>query len=1010
VVAKSKKFSPGFISLADMYLAYKKAKADSFFDNLHPSTLLFVEFEKNLRGNLEGLLDTLTMGEADWWADEKILGEYLYIPKAIDESPWENRERAHYRSVDPLSDWQLRFDESGETRLAAEYRLIIAATVEFQIISALWILKVGNVFEEKLDKDLSYGNRLRRRRGLFPYAGDDPGSLNLESLGFFTPYFSAYRNWRGNGLDAMRSMVSEGKSVTAITMDLASFYHSASPDFITRPSFLKKIGVSLSSDQKSFTKLLLQSIHNWYRNTPDYKDRPEGALPVGLSASKIISNVLLFELDAQVNEGISPSYYGRYVDDIFLVFETPDEVSGGDSALEYLAKKIDCLKIIRVKGAPPDLRLKFGYASDSDLRFKASKQKIFSLSSEHGIDLIDQISSQIRAQSSEYRMLPEVPINASAMAEKALLASPDASLIADALRKADVVSVRRLGLSLLIRDIESYSTDLSRAEWGDVRNEFYGLVERHILTPKGLFELFSYMSRVLRLMISNYDFDQAVSFIDSLEECFDLLENTTVRVKGGKEKHRLCKRYFSKVLLQTVMQASTSKGFDQWVKLRLCIKRLLEFSSIDGFSLAKRSLEAKSYSLLLADLGARPYKDFWYYSQSEDINKVKVPRAREVRKVLRLASVRKFREAARLKLPHWPALAFPTRPLSIQEIALVNPAVLDDNLLFRRAIYGLRGAKTLSGGSITRSLTNDGCRIKVPNKPKDSINIALTNVETTTKQFSLAVSGTPDRSLVRYERLNGLINGILSSKPHCNYVVFPELSIPRRWAIGIASKLARQGISLISGIEYYLDSSAAKTLRNDCMVSLATRWPGYSSNFLFMQPKLAPSHGEAKTLNKAKKKQYIPSAPNETLPIYDHGGFHFGVLVCSDMTGPENRMRFQGKVDSLFVLEWNPDVKTFSSLVEAASYDVHAFIVQVNNRMYGDSRVRAPYRIEYKRDSVRIKGGLSDYSVVANIDYHALRRFQRKRDMTDKSAEFKPVPIGFKMCPLRRNGRLKKSR
>ena len=972
--------------------------------SIRPLHLLFVEFEKKLRENLEILRITLLRGDHEWWEDEKILGEYLYIPKSIDDSPWEDSERAHYRSVDPLDDWLLRFEESRRQQLQAEYRLIIAPSVEYQIISALWILKVGDAFEKKLDKNLSYGNRLRRRNaGL-----TGVNRLNLESLGFFSPYFSAYKSWRSNGLDAMRSMVTEGKSVTAITMDLASFYHSVSPDFITRPSFLKRIGVSLSPDQKLFTNLLVQSMHNWYRGTPDFDERSEGALPVGLSASKIVSNVLLFELDKQVESGISPRYYGRYVDDIFLVFETPDGVVGGDTALSYLAKKIDCLKILKIKGSPPDLRLRFSYASDSDLRFKASKQKIFSLSSEHGLDLINQISSQIRAQSSEYRMLPEVPVNASEMAEKALLASPDASLIADALRKADVVSVRRLGLSLLIRDIESYSTDLSRAEWGDVRNEFYGLIERHVLTPSGLFELFSYMSRVFRLMISNYDFEQAILFVDNLERCFGLLEKTTLIAKKGTEKHRLCKRYFSKVLLQTAMQASTSKGFDQWAKLRLCIKRLLKFSNIDGVVLTKKRLEINSYSLLLADLGARPYKDYWYYSQQEDINTVKVPRAREVRKVLRLASVRKFREASRLKLPHWPALAFSTRPLSIQEIALVNPVVLDDNLLFRRAIYGLRGAKTLRGGGIIRSIAHDGCRIKVPNKSKESINIALTNVETTTEQFSLAVSGTPDRSLVRYERLNGLINGILSSKPHCDYVVFPELSIPRRWAIGIASKLGRQGISLISGIEYYLDSSAVKTLRNDCMVSLATRWPGYSSNFLFMQPKLAPSHGEAKTLIKAKKKQYIPSASSETLPIYDHGGFHFGVLVCSDMTGPENRMRFQGKVDSLFVLEWNPDVKTFSSLVEAASYDVHAFIVQVNNRMYGDSRVRAPYRIEYKRDSVRIKGGLSDYSVVANIDYHALRRFQRKRDMTDKSAEFKPVPIGFKMCALRRNGRLKK--
>jgi len=138
------------------------------------------------------------------------------------------------------------------------------------------------------------------------------------------------------------------------------------------------------------------------------------------------------------------------------------------------------------------------------------------------------------------------------------------------------------------------------------------------------------------------------------------------------------------------------------------------------------------------------------------------------------------------------------------------------------------------------------------------------------------------------------------------------------------------------------------------------------------------------------------------LPIYKHGEFHFGVLICSDLTNPNNRVRFQGKVDCLFVLEWNPDVKTFSFLVEGAAHDVHSFIVQVNNRTYGDSRVRAPFRVDYMRDLVRVKGGLSDTFVIAEIDYKSLRQFQKKGIMTDSKSKFKPVPVGFNMSDSRK--------
>lgn len=994
-------FSERFITLSDVYLAYRKAKSEAYYDSLHPSAIAYSEFEKNLQNNIEKLHSLITKGTDQWWTRLKFIGEYFYIPKSLDDSPWNNLQTAHFRSTDPNLDWEQRFLENNKERLDAKYRLIISATVEFQIVSALWIIKAGHKFEEKLDKNISYGNRLRRKNNIQNSTLN--GIVNRDSLGLFTPYFSAYRDWRQKGLDTMRELVRSGHSVTAITMDLASFYHKTSPNFLLRPRFLKSINLTLSPDEIKFTQIILRAINEWYRHTPDYPERQEGALPVGLSASKIISNVLLYELDKQISDGLKPAYYGRYVDDIFLVIKSPKEAKTGNEILEHITKKVRCIKIDRKSGQTPSLRLRLNYATDSDLNFTASKQKIFSLSSEHGLDLINQIASQIRAQSSEYRMLPEVPSSSSEMAEKALLASSDAAVITDALRKADVISVRRLGLSLLIRDIESYSTELAQVEWKNLRKEFYGLVQRHLVTPKGLFDLSGYYKRIASLMVSNNDFDDASQFIKDINSCFSLIEKTTTREKGRAERINLCKAYFKKIFIQTFLQASGIKNFDQWPQLRKLFKDLSELSSDSKIDISKKNLKNISDSLILADLSIRPYKEHWYYNQPADIRKTRVPRSIEVRKVLRLASIRKFQESAELKIPHWPALAFPTRPLNIQEIALISPSVLDDPLLFRRSIWGLRGAKARQWSSISRSITHeDDCYISVPNKRKEKIRVALTNFETTFKQFKNALYKKPDRSLARYEAINRLINSILRSKQRSDYVVFPECSLPRRWAMSIATKLAQQGISLVAGIEYYDHKNNSNILRNDCLVSLTTKWPGYPSNIIFMQPKLKPSHGEAELLRKAKKRQYRPNKPNEILPIYEHGIFHFGILICSDMTNPKNRVRFQGKVDGLFVLEWNPDVKTFSFLVEGAAHDVHSFIIQVNNRMYGDSRVRAPYRVDHMRDSVRLKGGIEDYFVIADIDFQSLRKSQQRKNKNDKNSLFKPVPIDFQMSARRK--------
>lgn len=1011
----AKIFSRDFFSLTDLYIAYRKAKSEAFYDNMHPCALAFTEYEDNLRSNLEDLYKKLSNKDSTWEYQPDFMGGYLCVPKSIDDSKWSNEDDIHFRSIDPVDDWERMYVENRERRVPAKYRQIITATVDYQVVSALWILKVGHKYEVALDDNVTYGNRLRRKQNIWRSISWFNSDINIDSLGLFAPYFSGYQKWRENGLTAMNESIRSNKNITAITMDLAGFYHNVSPSFMLRRSFLTRIGLELSDDERLFTNKLINSIDTWYRNTPDYENRREGSLPVGLSASKIISNVLLIELDNDVTNGLSPIYYGRYVDDIFIVAESQENDRSGKDVLRWLSQSINCLKVKFRQNEDPELRLRLSYAKDSDLFFTASKQKIFSLSGDHGLDLVDQISGQIRAQSSEYRLLPDVPDTSVEMAEKTLLASSDATLATDALRKADVVSIRRLGFSLLLRDIEQYSKDLIRNRWKSLRQEFYGLVDRYLLTPKGLFELSTYYPRVFKIMIANYDFDNAMDFIDKLKDCLDLIEKTTVVENAGEiTRLEVCRSYFVKSLIQAALQASTTKNFTEWTKLGRIMRRMYRISDAFRTPSRKPSLVKVSYKLLLSDLGSRPYKDYWYYDQGTDINIMRVPRGFSIRKVLRLGAIKKFRSASNLKIPHWPALVFPTRSLSIQEMALITPSVLEDPDLLSQSINGLRGAGTWKSRPLGFYDNNGDRYLYVPTNSKETINVALTNVETTDSQWNGALTQRPDRSLKRYKRFCQLVNKTIQASTKVDYVLFPELSVPRRWAIGAAEKLAKQGISFVCGVEYYFQRKMKSTLRNDCLVSLCTYWPGYKSNLIYMQPKVFPAHFESKSLAKVGKKLYKPSSIDEALPIYQHGDYFFGSLICSDLTTPSNRARFEGKVDSLFVLEWNKDVKTFSFLIEGAAHDIHTFVIQVNNRMYGDSRIRAPFAKEHRRDSVRVKGGIEDYYVIGAINYFDLRRFQiraisslgGKRTTNSIDELFKPLPIGFVMSDMRKKTKL----
>ena len=126
-------------------------------------------------------------------------------------------------------------------------------------------------------------------------------------------------------------------------------------------------------------------------------------------------------------------------------------------------------------------------------------------------------------------------------------------------------------------------------------------------------------------------------------------------------------------------------------------------------------------------------------------------------------------------------------------------------------------------------------------------------------------------------------------------------------------------------------------------------------------------------------------------------------MVCSELQNSKARIRFQGAVDALMVLSWNRDLDTFASLIESAALDVHAYTILVNNRKYGDSRVRSPAKEGFLRDIARLRGGDNDFVVAATLDIAALRAFQsRAKRWPEEGDKFKPVPEGFRILGDRR--------
>ncbi len=259
----------------------------------------------------------------------------------------------------------------------------------------------------------------------------------------------------------------------------------------------------------------------------------------------------------------------------------------------------------------------------------------------------------------------------------------------------------------------------------------------------------------------------------------------------------------------------------------------------------------------------------------------------------------------------------------------------------------------------------------------------------------------PDLSPARYKRITGIINQALKVNPRPTHMLLPELALPERWIESVSSRLREAKINLIAGLDYHhhvdgsVESNAVLILSDDRL--------GFSSPVQIRQRKEIPAPQEGHDLHEVYGKTWHGGC-SDPKRLYSHNGFHFGVLICSELQNIGHRQRFQGNVDALMVLAWNKDLETFSALIESAALDVHTYVALVNNREYGDSRVRAPAKDSFKRDLCRLKGGKNDYFVVVELDIKSLRAFQSRALPWPRcdSAKFKPVPEGFKLATSRK--------
>lgn len=173
------------LSLHDLSLAYRKAKVDLYYST-NPSLFDIANYEDDLSKNLTRLKEQIEAMNEDWVKDPEFLGTWTLAPKEIQMAKGKQDESLIFAS--PEAEW-LNATVVGNHPTAV-FRLMARCSIDFHVLSSLWMMEVGDLFDKQLSSNV-FGSRLRRNRH---------DEISTWALGSFKPYLRPFRKWRDGGI------------------------------------------------------------------------------------------------------------------------------------------------------------------------------------------------------------------------------------------------------------------------------------------------------------------------------------------------------------------------------------------------------------------------------------------------------------------------------------------------------------------------------------------------------------------------------------------------------------------------------------------------------------------------------------------------------------------------------------------------------------------------------------------------------------------------------------------
>ncbi|POE37843.1 reverse transcriptase domain-containing protein [Pectobacterium odoriferum] len=860
----------------------------------------------------------------------------------------------------------------------------IKAPVEIHIIEILWCLFAGPALENVIGND-SYGNRMHP--SALKYSTNTNGKKGQE---VFKRYIDQYNQWRDQAIEVATDIAKNGDDVALLSLDLKSYFYHVDLDFEKISDEIKSHYKDDDSQAEIALKLnqLLEEIYSRYQRVisekikqTHIKCKGKKCLPIGLVSSAIIANWYLTAFDNTIGNDVRPAYYGRYVDDIIMVFKRPTFATA-NPIQSFIEQYLN--NVLRISGIESEYIINVG---DNQLPIQKNKLILQFFDKNHSRAGLEVFKQELDERSSAFKFLPSEHISKE-MDRFAYDVLYDSS--ANKLRSIVGLAENETELA---KYLSSHITAHRLCKL-EKNNEILTQVKQFFKGQNAL-QFFRLWEKIYQYSVITRNYNFAYFFYKYINEEISKIDG--IMPNSKRHSPTLTQKLHEDLILYSKLSLCITVGLFDIKKLGknhepysidadtfYTNKRDLNKLVIYGSDLHKFSWQFRFSNLIRHHLVAWPLANF------SDQNSDLTIETNFVNNAGFKINKHKIKYSPRfIHFDEWQTFNLAKK---INEKSNLNQWMSESIKEYKEKFMSNDFAVSfISKNEKKTKITKSHLNI-FDNDTKEKIILAIANLQIDEKDIGSAIREDckPNLSFERQEKLYSILNSALLEK--ADLLVMPEVAIPVSWLPFMVAFSRRNQIGLIFGLEHWVSDNVAYNLIIEALPFKVS--DKYKSCVMTARIK---NHYAPSELDLLESFRLTPGnnklKPNAFYHKVSWRGMSFATYNCFELSDITHRVLFRSEIDLLFACVWNKDTNYYQHILESAVRDLHCYTVQANTSQYGGSCVLRPTKTESKT-MLYVKGGENPCVLTTKLDIKELREFQYKSKPGAKDY-FKHLPPGY---------------